>query len=76
MGALRTLRKYMRRQNSTDPKRRPPQFELLEPRLLLSVEAMSTELAQPLLVDLYPGMNDVALRLTEIDGHDEVVIER
>ncbi len=63
MGALRTLRKFMRRQISSDQERRTPQLELLEPRVLLSADLTTAALVQPLLVNLYPGLNDVSLRL-------------
>jgi hypothetical protein len=68
MGALRALRRHMRRHISNDLKHRPPQLEVLEPRLLLSGDGLTMGLAQPLLVDLSYDRNDVSLRLAEIDG--------
>jgi hypothetical protein len=38
MGALRMLRRRMQRHISPDQGHRSPQFELLEPRLLLSAD--------------------------------------
>lgn len=68
MGALRVLRKRVRRQFSTNSRPRGPQLEMLEPRVLLSGDGLMLGLPQPLLVDLSYERNDVSLRLAEIDG--------
>ena len=51
-----------------------PAFEFLEQRLLLSADSMTSALARPLSVDLHDGLNDVTLRLAEIDGGSVVQI--
>ncbi len=80
MGALRILRKRMQRQFSKRDRRETrgrspaPAFEFLEQRLLLSADSLTSALARPLSVDLHDGLNDVTLRLAEVDGGSVVQI--
>ena len=65
MGALRILRKCMRKL-SKPSRQQMPQLEVLEPRLLMS--------GDPLVLNLSAGQNDVGLCLTEIDGGQYVQV--
>jgi len=74
MGALRMLRRHMRRQTSAHERQTAPTLELLEPRLLLSADLGTLSLAEPLLVDLSPELHDVSLRVAETDGDQAVQV--